>query len=196
MTESEELERIATLPFYKRIPAYFKYTGPGFLQSAMTLGGGTAGACLMSGSLYGYKLLWVPPVAMLLGIIVMSAVAYQTLETGERPYRAFWKRLHPSLALLWALSALIATVIWHFPQYGLATNAVVDTATALGLGEPNRWLIAIPLLLLATFISWRYSAGTKGLKLYETVIKLMVWCIVLAFAVVAFSTTIRWRDVF
>lgn len=196
MTESEELDRIATLPFYKRIPAYFKYTGPGFLQSAMTLGGGTVGACLMSGSLYGYKLLWVPPVAMLLGITVMSAVAYQTLETGERPYRAFWTRLHPALALLWALSALIATVIWHFPQYGLATNAVVDTATALGLGEPNRWLVAIPLLLLATFISWRYSAGTKGLKLYETVIKLMVWGIVLAFAVVAFSTTIRWREVF
>jgi thiamine biosynthesis lipoprotein ApbE/Mn2+/Fe2+ NRAMP family transporter len=195
MTETEELERIATLPFFKRIPAYFKYTGPGFLQSAMTLGGGTAGACLMSGSLYGYKLLWVQPVAMLLGITVMSAVGYQTLETGERPYRAFWTRLHPALALLWGLSALVATVIWHFPQYSLAANAVTDTATALGSGEPPRWLIALPLLLFAILITWGYSAGKRGIKIYEVVIKLMVWGIVLAFAVVAFSTTIRWQEV-
>jgi len=195
MTETEELERIATLPFYRRIPAYFKYTGPGFLQSAMTLGGGTAGACLMSGSLYGYKLLWVQPVAMLLGITVMSAVAYQTLETGERPYRAFWTRLHPALALLWGLSALVATVIWHFPQYSLAANAVTDTATALGSTEPPRWLIAVPLLLFAILITWGYSTGKRGIKIYEIVIKLMVWGIVLAFAVVAFSTTIRWQEV-
>jgi manganese transport protein len=195
MTEADELERIASLPFYKRIPAYFRYSGPGFLQSAMTLGGGTAGACLLSGSLYGYKLLWVQPVAMLLGVIVMSAIAHQTLETGERPYRVFWTRLHPALALLWAVSALVATVIWHFPQYGLATNAVTDTVTAFGAPEPNRWLIAIPLLVFVALISWGYSAGKRGIRIYEVVIKVMVWGIVLAFAVVAFSTPTRWREV-
>jgi len=195
MTEADELERIATLPFYKRIPAYFRYAGPGFLQSAMTLGGGTAGACLLSGSLYGYKLLWVQPVAIVLGIIVMSAIAHQTLETGERPYRVFWTRLHPAVALLWALSALIATVIWHFPQYSLAANAVTNTVTAFGMEEPNRALIAIPVLLLVVLITWGYSAGKKGIKVYEVIIKLMVWGIVLAFAIVAFSTPTQWREV-
>jgi len=195
MTENDELERIAGLPFYKRIPAYFRYSGPGFLQSAMTLGGGTAAACLLSGSLYGYKLLWVQPVAMLLGVVVMSAIAHQTLETGERPYRVFWTRLHPALALLWALSALVATVIWHFPQYSLATNAVTDTVTALGAPVPNRWLIAIPLLVFVVLISWGYSAGKRGIRIYEAVIKVMVWGIVLAFAVVALSTTTQWHEV-
>ena len=195
MNETDELERIAALPFYKRFPAYLRYTGPAYLQSAMTLGAGTGGACLLSGSLYGYKLLWVQPVAMILGVIVMSAIAHQTLETGEKPYRVFWTRLHPALALLWAVSALVATVIWHFPQYSLATNAVTDTVTAFGAPAPNRWMIAIPLLLFMILISWGYSVGKRGIRIYEAVIKVMVWGIVLAFVAAAFSTTTRWREV-
>ena len=63
---------------------FLKRGGPGYLQSALTLGGGTAAATLMAGGAFGYSLLWVAPVSMLLGLAVLSAVAHQTLSTGKR----------------------------------------------------------------------------------------------------------------
>ncbi|MBN2091119.1 hypothetical protein JW964_16010, partial [candidate division KSB1 bacterium] len=59
--EYELLSGVQGKPWTTRFRAYLKFLGPGFLQSAMTLGGGTASACLLAGSMYGYKLLWVQP---------------------------------------------------------------------------------------------------------------------------------------
>ena len=41
--------------------------GPGWLQGAMTLGGGSAITSLSIGAMFGYEYLWVQPVAMLIG---------------------------------------------------------------------------------------------------------------------------------
>jgi len=46
---------------------YWKLTGPGWLQSAITLGAGSAGSTILAGAGFGYKLLWVNPLAMFLG---------------------------------------------------------------------------------------------------------------------------------
>ena len=81
-------------PMPGRIVGYLRYMGPGYLQSAMTLGGGSAFAALFSGAAFGYQLLWVAPAAMLLGVIVMSAIAWQTLSTGADPYDALKKHVH------------------------------------------------------------------------------------------------------
>ncbi|MDZ7260491.1 MAG: divalent metal cation transporter [candidate division KSB1 bacterium] len=183
------------LPFLKRMRAYLRLSGPGFLQSAMTLGAGTAGACLLAGSKYGYQLLWVQPIAMILGLIMLAAIAKQTVSTGERPYQVFWKRLHPSLAILWAVSALLATIIWHIPQYSLGTNAIQDILQAFGTGKPNPWWIAVPLLILAVYITWNYDKGLRGIRIYELTVKALVWGIVLTFAIVAFASGIRWGEV-
>ena len=75
-----ELVRFAELdarPLPGRIVGYLRFMGPGYLQSAMTLGGGSAFAALFGGAAFGYQLLWVAPTAMLLGIIVMSAIAWR-----------------------------------------------------------------------------------------------------------------------
>ena len=75
-------------PPVARTLGYLRLMGPGYLQSAMTLGGGTAAASLFAGAAFGYSLLWVAPVAMLLGVVMLSAISYQTLSTGVRPYEA------------------------------------------------------------------------------------------------------------
>jgi len=74
-----ELERLAALdarPFLPRTLGYMKLMGPGYMQSAMTLGGGTAFASIFAGAAFGYQLVWVAPLAMLLGVIVLAAVAH------------------------------------------------------------------------------------------------------------------------
>src|SRR5512139_2222893 len=58
----------------RRWHGYWKLTGPGWLQSAITLGAGTAGSTILAGAAFGYELLWVNPLAMFLGIVVFSAI--------------------------------------------------------------------------------------------------------------------------
>ncbi|MGQ9504699.1 MAG: NRAMP family divalent metal transporter [Thermogutta sp.] len=126
--EEKFLQELETKSLWERIRGYAKLTGPAWLQSAMTLGAGSAAASVMAGASFGYKLLWVQPLAMFFGVIVFAALAKIVLTTGERPYRSFGRELHPILPLFWAIGTITASVIWHFPQYTLAGAAAWDLA--------------------------------------------------------------------
>ena len=69
--------------------------GPGWLQGAMTLGGGSAITSLSIGAMFGFEFLWVQPVAMIIGCIMLFALAHQTLSTGQRPFLAMKQHLSP-----------------------------------------------------------------------------------------------------
>ena len=87
--EVAELQALEGKPLGQKAGGYVKRTGPGLLQSAMTLGAGSAAASVMAGASFGYKLLWVQPVAMFLGICMLAALGNIVLTSGERPYKAF-----------------------------------------------------------------------------------------------------------
>ena len=134
--ERAELVELNAKPTLARWGGFFSKTGPGWLQSAMTLGGGSAAASLFLGATFGYKMLWLQPLAMLVGIIMLSAMSHQTLSTGARPFDAMKRHVTPAVAWAWAIATLASTVIWHFPQYGLAagmTEDMVGAATGWGL---------------------------------------------------------------
>ena len=61
--ERAQLVELAGRPLGQRLRGYWRFVGPGFLQSAMTLGSGTAASCLFAGAVFGYQLLWVAPPA-------------------------------------------------------------------------------------------------------------------------------------
>ena len=96
----------------------------------MTIGAGSAAASVIAGASFGYKLLWVQPVAMFLGIMMFMALSNVVLTVRERPYWSFMgearKIWGPLIILifLWGFGSVTASVIWHFPQYGLAAGAV------------------------------------------------------------------------
>ncbi len=83
--EAAELDALSAQPFFSRAGGYIKRTGPGLMQSAMTLGAGSAAASVVAGASFGYKLLWIQPVAMLLGVCMMAALSNVVLTTQERP---------------------------------------------------------------------------------------------------------------
>jgi Mn2+/Fe2+ NRAMP family transporter len=112
---------------------YVKRTGPGLLQSAMTLGAGSAAASVIAGASFGYKLLWVQPVAMFLGVMMLAALSNVVLTTGERPYKSFGREIGKWLVVLWALGTIMSSIIWHFPQYGLAASAARDLGAMRGI---------------------------------------------------------------
>ncbi len=197
MSEKEQLIELAGQPLGARIKGYLKLSGPGYMQSAMTLGGGSIASCVLMGSLLGYQLLWVQPLAIFLGVCVLAAVAKQTCHTGEKPYDVFWKRLHPAMAIAWGVASLVATVLWHIPQYSLTANGAVELASGIGLdlsGNAGRGFIGVVVLLAAGFVCYLYSTGARGLKIYETLVKVLVWGIVGAFAVVTFATGIDLKE--
>jgi len=69
------------------IKTYFKLSGPGWLQSASTLGGGSLAGALFLGVIGGYSMLWVQLFAMIMGVVMLSAISYVTLSTGESPFQ-------------------------------------------------------------------------------------------------------------
>jgi manganese transport protein len=133
--EIAELDALKNKSFFPRVGGYVRRSGPGLMQSAMTLGAGSAAASVLAGASFGYKLLWVQPVAMFLGIMMLAALGNIVLTTGERPYKAFGREMHISIVFLWALGTIIASVIWHFPQYALAAGAARDLVSVAGGAE-------------------------------------------------------------
>lgn len=191
--ERTYLQELAAKPFSGRIWGYMRLSGPGYMQSALTLGGGSIAACVTFGSILGYELLWVQPVAMILGYFVLAAIAKQVCHTGEKPYSSFWNRLHPAFALLWGGSALISTLIWHFPQYALTANGVTALSQGVGLDLTGTWgsiLIGALLLSAAIAVTSMYHSGSRGVKYFERSTQALVWTIVFAFAAVAIATGI------
>ena len=61
------------------LKTYTKLSGPGWLQGAITLGGGSLAGSLYVGVIGGYEMLWLQPLMMIFGIIMLSAIAYVTL---------------------------------------------------------------------------------------------------------------------
>jgi Mn2+/Fe2+ NRAMP family transporter len=198
-----ELETKGVLPRWKW---YFSKSGPGWMQSAMTLGGGSAFASLYAGSFMQYKLLWVQPLAMLMGIIMLSSLSYQTLSSGERPFEAMRKYLHPSIAWAWAIGTLLSSIIWHFPQYSLIAGMSEDMLGAVtgkvftGTAQTLLMLFfGILYLCIAVCVCWSYGQGGKGVRRFETIIKSTVWFIILCFTIVVVRKSIdggvAWGDV-
>jgi Mn2+/Fe2+ NRAMP family transporter len=193
--ERQHLVELESAKPLTRTLGYFKLIGPGYLQSAMTLGGGTAAASLFAGAIFGYQLLWVAPLAMALGIIMLAAISHQTLSTGLRPFEAMKKYAGAPLAYGWAVGALLSSLIWHFPQYALASAVLVDMADVLGAGSPSNLWMGLLVLVWAIALSTLYGTSARTIKVYESILKYMVWGVVLCFGLVVVRTGIsNWGE--
>lgn len=174
---------------------YWKQIGPGYLQSALTLGAGTAASSLFAGALFGYGLLWVGPVAILLGVAALKVVSSQTLGSDQPPLAAMRRGAGAAYSWAWAGGALLASIIWHFPQYNLASASLVDIATVAGAPGLHPGIASGIVLIWAILLSLIYGKNSRLVKIYERILKYMVWAIVLAFGWVVAQTDTDWGAV-
>ena len=173
--------------------AYARLSGPGWLQSAITLGGGSLANSLYLGVLGGLAFLWLQPMAMLFGIVMMSAIAYITLSTGRRPLREINTHISPILGWGWLLAAMMANLVWSLPQFALAVAALRQNllpdllgAGATFMGEPmseftGKFIASILILAVVITNVMIYISGGRGTKVFEIIMKVMVGSIVLCF---------------
>lgn len=192
-SEADMVEQVLGRPFWQRLLTYAKLSGPGYLQSAFTLGSASASACVLAGAKYGYMLLWVHPVAIVFGAIMLSAIAKQTLTTHERPYDVFAKRLHIAMAVFWGGASLLASIIWHFPQYALAGSVISDLGDLVGV-KLSPWVYGTVLLAIAIAVSWSYSYGLRGVRIYENLLRAMIVGILVAVLLVVIKTGVNWGE--
>jgi hypothetical protein len=175
------------------LAAFVKLSGPGWLQSAITLGGGSLASSLYLGVLGGYDLLWLQPLMMILGVVMLSAIAYVTLSTGEKPFGAINRYISPVLGWGWIIAATMANLVWAMPQFSLGTAAIQQNLLPdlpLVAGRSGEWICAGLLFLLAAVVIWFYDSGSRGVKVFERILKAMVGVVVVSFfGVVAAMTT-------
>lgn len=180
--DAEKKGKLATLL------AFTKLSGPGWLQSAITLGGGSLSSALYLGVLVGFSFMWLQPLAMILGIIMMSAIAYVTLSTDRRPLRDINNHVSPILGWGWLLASMMANIVWSMPQFSLATASLQQNLfpTVFGMesamGE-DTGKIVVGLIILAITIAvvMLYNQGGGGVKAFEILVKMMVGSIVICF---------------
>jgi Mn2+/Fe2+ NRAMP family transporter len=188
-SDRDEFAELDAKSFVPRTFGYLRHMGPGYMQSAMTLGGGTAFASIFAGAAFGYQLIWVAPLSMLLGVIVLAAVAHQTLSVDENPFEAMRRHAGAFFAYGWAIAGILSSIIWQFAQYALASAMLVAMAASAGVELSSGAAGALVLFWCVT-VAMLYQSQPRLVRAYENIIKGVVWFIIAAFGFVVFKTGI------
>lgn len=176
--------------------AYARLSGPGWLQSAITLGGGSLSNALYLGVLGGFAFMWLQPMAMIFGIVMMSAIAFVTLSTGKRPLREINTHISPVLGWGWLAASMMANLVWSLPQFALAVAALRQNLLPGLLGPEampdlaGKIIAAIIILAVVITNVMIYISGGRGTKIFEIIMKVMVGSIVICFFGVVVRLTV------
>ena len=187
----------------KLLGAFIKLSGPGWLQSAITLGGGSLAGALFLGVLGGTSMIWLQLIAIFMGVVMLSAISYVTLSTGRRPFEAINSEINPALGWAWLIATCMANMIWCMPQFSLAYDALDKNLFALGgggggLGDSpsTRLIVTIVLLVVAGFVVLLKAKEGKSAKLFDLFLKSLIGMVVLCFVGVVALVSYRWPTEF
>jgi len=197
--QNDIFQKAQSANFFGKIYHYTKLSGPGWIQAAVTLGGGTLVGALYLGVVGGYQFLWLQPLAMLCGIIMLSAISYVTLskdKVEDRPFELAKKHVSPMLAWGWLIATIIADVVFCAAQFALGADAVQGN---LGGANLPPFLITGILFVVAFSLIYLFSGEGKAAKVIDSIIKLLVAIIVLAFMGVVFvllwNNAVNWSEI-
>lgn len=170
--------------------AFVRLSGPGWLQSAITLGGGSLTGALFLGVLGGTSMLWLQLLAITMGVIMLSAISYVTLSTGKRPFQAINEYVNPVLGCGWLLATSAANMIWCMPQFSLSFGALDKNLIKGGLldptdppGTPLRMKLLVSAVLFTFALVLVIFNERRGLmaRLFDLFLKALIGMIVLCF---------------
>jgi len=174
------------------LAAYLRLSGPGWLQSAITLGGGSLAGALFLGSLGGYSMLWLQLVAIAMGVIMLSAISYVTLSTGERPFQAINSHINPALGWGWLFATVLANIIWCMPQFGLCFAALQKNLSPVAVDDSmgTKFIVSGVILAAAGFAVLMNVRQGLVAKIFDWFLKALIAMIVICFFGVVLYLTI------
>jgi len=173
--------------------AFCKLSGPGWMQSATTLGGGALATSLYLGVLGGFGFMWLQPLVMIFGIVMLSAISYITLSIGEKPMYALNREITPLLGYGWAGASFLACIVFVMPQFSLVVAAMEQNLASDFFSNFNpvvsKSIITGIWFALGMTMVVIYAFGGKGVKILEIFLKGSVAAIVISFFGVVFQLT-------
>jgi Mn2+/Fe2+ NRAMP family transporter len=181
----------------KTLGTYVKLSGPGWLQSAITLGGGSLAGSLFLGVMGGTSMLWLQLVAIILGVVMLSAISYVTLSTGRRPFEAINNEINPALGWGWIIATVLANMIFCMPQFSLCYDALDKNLLTLGGGEglgdsrSIRWVVTLVLFFAAGFIVLLNTKQGRAAKIFDIFLKTLIGMVVICFFGVAILLLVK-----
>ncbi len=179
---TDQIEAIQSRNFIGRLTGYAKLTGPGWLQSAVTLGGGSLAGALYLGVIAGYSLMWLQPLAMICGVIMLIALAHVTLSSDATPFDSVKNSISPLLAWGWLLATVIADVVFCTAQSSLGVATIQQN---LGFENLNPYIITVFLSVIAFASATLYALGSNAIAKLELILKILVAMVMLSFAAAA-----------
>lgn len=180
---------------------YFKNSGPGWIQAAVTLGGGTLVNSLYLGVIGGYQFLWLQPLAMLCGVVMLGALNYITLSQDDpqkdRPFHLAKNHVSSTLAWGWLVGAVVANIVFCASQFALGTDAIQGN---LGIEMGSPYVVTFVLFIVAMVLVVLFSGEGKFSEWVNNIIKLLVAIVVISFMVVVvvlgWNGAIEWGSFF
>ena len=175
----------------RTLSAYVRLSGPGWLQSAITLGGGSLAGALFLGALAGTSLLWLQLMAIIMGVVMLSAISYVTLSTGRRPFEAINSEINPVLGWGWLIATCMANMIWCMPQFSLCYDALdknllsIGNDTGLGGSTGTKVLVTAILFAAAGFVVLLNVRQGAAAKAFDLFLKALIGMVVICFFGVA-----------
>lgn len=165
------------------LAAFVRLSGPGWLQSAITLGGGSLAGALFLGVLGGTSLLWLQLMAIAMGVVMLSAISYVTLSTGEKPFQAINSHINPALGWGWLIATCMANMIWCMPQFGLCYAALKENLVGESIGDSSQAKLMVSAVILAAagFVVLLNQRRGIGAKIFDIFLKALVGMIVICF---------------
>ncbi len=182
--------------------AYVRLSGPGWLQSAITLGGGSLAGALFLGSIGGVSMLWLQLMAIIMGVIMLSAISYVTLSTGERPFQAINNHINPALGWGWLIATSLANMIWCMPQFSLCFGALEKNLApgSIGGDDPSKFTVSAVILVAVSLVLAMNARRGLAAKIFDWFLKGLVGMVVICFfGVVAFLSykgLLNWGAIF
>jgi Mn2+/Fe2+ NRAMP family transporter len=143
--------------------------------------------------------MWLQPLAMLCGVIMLSAISFVTLSSDERPFIIVKKNISPTLAWGWLVATVIANIVFCSAQFALGTDAAQNNLSILpSLEQP--YLITAVFAIGSLGLLWLSRQGGAASKLIDNVLKALVAVVVCAFmgvvVVLASKGAIEWGALF
>jgi len=194
-SELSALSRVENRPPLRRFWGRLKLSGPGFMDSALTLGAGTLTAAMLSGAVFGYRTMWLLWVSMGLGLFMMAAMARFTCRGGFRVIRV-QNQFHGWIvgSLLTALVGTAAVaVIFNYGQYSLGTHLIESLTPLLGFRFPRQWNWILFMAVTSWLILSYGRRGRRGIFAVETFMKLSIGLMLACFGACLILVGVDWR---
>jgi len=164
--------------------------GPAWLAIALNIGGATVTAAVVLGSQTGFKFLWtIIPQVFTIWVICILFVRV-SLATGKGPVTIAREQLGEAAAWATGISVFIVNLVFHAVQYaliGIVVNAIFGIDQRVG---------AIVGLVFVLIIVLNPGKGKTYLKVIETVLRVLVWVLLLSFVIILFRVEINWSGFF